>query len=136
MGRVPRRLRALRVLERTSLLLESGKLQAEPAWYRVVGETLPATTLARTRPVLLHKPRMKRSEQKKQKTAYMPQNISYVEDSLRQTFYKDHPWELARPKILVEEEGLEYTKYDWSNIMQTNKALDGDRLVIACAVDV
>jgi len=35
-----------------------------------------------------------------------PQKISYPEDALRRKFYSDHPFELARPKTLVEVEPI------------------------------
>lgn len=58
-----------------------------------------------------------------------PQKIVYPEDKLRAQFYKDHPWELARPRILVENDGLDFKRYNWSQMRQVGKGLDGERLV-------
>ena len=33
-----------------------------------------------------------------------PQNIHYMLDTLRRDFYRDHPYELLRPQILVEQD--------------------------------
>jgi len=60
---------------------------------------------------------------------YMPQKIEYPEDKLRTQFYRDHPWELARPRVLVENDGKDYLKYDWSKMPQKGKPLDGERSV-------
>lgn len=57
----------------------------------------------------------------------MPQEIEYPEDKLRAQFYKDHPWELARPKILVENDGKDHLRHDWSKMLQREKRLDGER---------
>lgn len=41
-----------------------------------------------------------------------PRPIVYPEDKLRRQFYKDHPFELSRPKVLVENDnGLNRTDY-------------------------
>jgi len=60
---------------------------------------------------------------------YMPQKIEYPEDKLRTQFYRDHPWELARPRVLVENDGKDCLKYDWSKMPQKGKPLDGERFV-------
>ena len=46
---------------------------------------------------------------------------------LRREFFKDHPWELARPRILLEDDGKDSQKTDWSRIQQKEKALSGER---------
>lgn len=41
-----------------------------------------------------------------------PRPIVYPEDKLRRQFYKDHPFELSRPKVLVENDnGLNRTDF-------------------------
>jgi len=57
----------------------------------------------------------------------MPQNVTYEEDMLRQEFFKDHPWELARPRMLIEEDGMDSYKTNWEEIKQSEKALSGER---------
>lgn len=121
-----RRLRAVRVHQVASRQLETGRLKAEPAWYRVVAAIPPTTSLVRTLPVQQkdHKPWTKTH---KPRNLFMPQKIVYPEDRLRVQFYKDHPWELARPRILVENDGADSKGWDWSTIRQRGKGLDGER---------
>jgi small subunit ribosomal protein S23 len=46
---------------------------------------------------------------------------------LRADFFGDHPWELARPKIILENSGNDAKGWDWSKIVQPGKPLDGER---------
>lgn len=50
-----------------------------------------------------------------------------MDTSIRTKFYKEHPWELARPKVVVEEDGADYVRQDWSRMEQVGKPLDGER---------
>ena len=61
---------------------------------------------------------------------FQPQHIVYPEDQLRSNFFKDHPWELARPRLLVENDGKDFMRYDWSKMQQPGKALNGERFVL------
>ncbi|KAI8368567.1 mitochondrial ribosomal protein S25 [Choanephora cucurbitarum] len=45
-----------------------------------------------------------------------PRAIVYPEDRLRKQFYRDHPYELSRPKVLVENE-LGINRTDFSRLM-------------------
>ena len=58
---------------------------------------------------------------------FQPQKITYEEDLLRKEFFKDHPWELARPRMMIEDDGRDFYQSDWSNIEQENKMLSGER---------
>jgi small subunit ribosomal protein S23 len=58
---------------------------------------------------------------------FRPQPIEYEEDHLRKVFYKDHPWELARPRIVLENDGRDGQKCDWSKIQQVGRPLNGER---------
>ncbi|KAG0235587.1 mitochondrial ribosomal small subunit component [Actinomortierella wolfii] len=51
-----------------------------------------------------------------------PKQIVYPEDRLRRRFYEDHPWELRRPRCLLETTG-DSTKRDWSTLLQPGQAL-------------
>lgn len=64
---------------------------------------------------------------KRSSSLYKPQKIWYPEDSIREWFFKDHPWELARPRILVENTGNDGKEFNWSQLKQTNKQVDGER---------
>lgn len=110
-------------------MLETGRLQREPPWYRVVGAIPPTTSLVRTIPVQLQEKRLRKSARKPSRT-FTPQKIVYPEDELRTQFFKDHPWELARPRILVENDGKDFMRHDWSRMQQPGKQLDGERLVL------
>lgn len=123
-----RHLRPLRVHQIASRMLETGRLQAEPPWYRIVGAIPPTTSLVRELPVQLNPPRARKSL-RKQPALYKPQKITYPEDELRQRFFQDHPWELARPRIVVENDGRDSLRWDWSRLQQPGKALDGERYV-------
>ena len=59
---------------------------------------------------------------------FMPQPITYPEDKLRRDFFKDHPWELARPRIVLEQDGKDAQRTGWSQMRQHEKGLDGERL--------
>lgn len=55
---------------------------------------------------------------RKPRNIFKPQRIIHPEDELRQTFFKDHPWELARPRIAVELDGKDAQYLDWSTGLQ------------------
>lgn len=57
------------------------------------------------------------------------QRIRYREDELRKRFFKEHPWELARPVQLLENDGDDTKHHDWSKITQTGKQLSGESVV-------
>ncbi|RPB05093.1 mitochondrial ribosomal protein [Choiromyces venosus 120613-1] len=124
-----RRFRSIRVHQNASQMLEAGRLQEEPAWYRVVGSIPPTTSLVRTIPPQLNERKKPWTKNHKPSRMYMPQKIQYPEDRLRTQFYRDHPWELARPRILVENDGKDYLKCDWSKMPQKGKPLDGESVV-------
>jgi len=58
---------------------------------------------------------------------FQPMSIVYPEDRLRSEFFGDHPWELARPRVILENDGKDGEKWDWSRIVQPGKKLDGER---------
>ncbi|KAK7205793.1 mitochondrial ribosomal protein S25 [Myxozyma melibiosi] len=120
----------LQVLQRTSQMLRTGTAGLEPAWYKAVLETPPTTEL-NSKLTVKHLERAQKLKKKnfKVRDLFKPQKIVFPEDSIRTTFYTQHPWELARPKILVENDALEFTKSDWSKIEQHNKQLDGESVV-------
>ncbi|KAF8535653.1 mitochondrial ribosomal protein S25-domain-containing protein [Trichophaea hybrida] len=123
-----RHLRPLRVHQLASQMLETGRLQREPPWYRVVGAIPPTTTLVRTLPVQLQEKQPRKSARKPSRM-FQPQRIVYPEDELRSTFFQDHPWELSRPRILVENDGKDFTRYDWSRMQQPGKQLNGESVI-------
>jgi len=58
---------------------------------------------------------------------FIPQPITYEEDKLRKEFYSDHPWELARPRIILEQDGKDGQKCNWSKIQQPGRQLNAER---------
>lgn len=142
---------AVNVLERTSAYLRTGVIRETPAWYNVVASIPPVKKFTREprkvnpsteKPVSslkdenlegfssngLYKTRFNTLDKKvSNKQIYRPPKLVYLEDRIRNLFYQQHPWELARPKIISENEiGV---NYDWSNIQQLGKPLDGENVV-------
>jgi len=60
---------------------------------------------------------------------FRPAKITYPEDRLRSEFFGDHPWELARPKVVLEDSGNDAKSWDWSRIQQPGKRMDGESVV-------
>lgn len=128
MGRI--NLAALRVRQKALALVETGRHKENPVWTKVLAEVPPAQILIRQQPIKhsLTKTRTtstgerttqsvatkKRSDMRRSKHLYQPNEISYEEDRLRDQFFRDHPWELARPRLLVETDGNQHANADWS----------------------
>ena len=101
-----------------------GHKTPEPPWFKVMNAVPPSETLVRTIPNRHQEPSAKAS---KPKNLYRPQQIEYLEDSLRSTFFRDHPWELARPRVILELDGLDHQRCDWSKgLRQPGIALTGE----------
>ncbi|KAI1330705.1 mitochondrial ribosomal protein [Xylariaceae sp. FL0255] len=99
----------------------------QPCWYRVVESIPPSETLTRTYP-----PQHKTHNPKTRKASrlFQPQQLVYEEDELRQTFYRDHPWELARPRMIIEMDGKDAQRRDWSKgLQQPGMPLCGESVV-------
>ena len=118
--------RPLRVHQTATQLLNTERISRTPPWYDVVGSITPAQSLVRTQP-LPHKLGKGRPKTRKASKLFKPHMIRYEEDVLRKEFFKDHPWELARPRLVIENDGKDSQKTDWSRIEQSEKALSGER---------
>ncbi|OQD85460.1 hypothetical protein PENANT_c010G01815 [Penicillium antarcticum] len=146
MGKI--NLTALRVRQTALSQFASGKTSKLPQWVDVVGDIPPAETLVRTRPPqhqlvqqrlktitgttkpqVVFQVQEKRRKPKKPSRTFMPVELKYEEDQLRTEFFRDHPWELARPRVLLESTGKDFEHYDWSRIEQPGKRLDGESVV-------
>ncbi|KHN95497.1 37S ribosomal protein S25 [Metarhizium album ARSEF 1941] len=126
-----RQIRPARVFQSVSQELNHQMLAshtvAQPPWYQVMNAFPPAETLVRT---VTPRHRMPNPKAKKPKKLYRPQSISYPEDALRTNFYKDHPWELARPRIILELDGKDHQHCDWSRgLRQPGVPLTGECVV-------
>ena len=123
-----------RVHQATTDLLTCGRIQRPPPWYNVIGSVPPPEILVRTPPVQQHSSPpsdqlSRKLQRRKPSKLFKPQRIDYPEDALRREFFKDHPWELARPRLVVESDGCDARRVDWSSIRQSGRPLDGERCV-------
>ncbi|KAF2967142.1 hypothetical protein GQX73_g6412 [Xylaria multiplex] len=99
----------------------------KPVWYNVI-ESIPPSEIV-TRP---YPPQHKIPNPKARRPSrlFQPQELVYEEDGLRHQFYKDHPWELARPRVIVEMDGRDAERYDWSKgLRQPGMPLCGECVV-------
>lgn len=101
------------VQKHTTQLLSASQLKAPPPWYAVVSTSPPSARL--TRPPM-QRPQQASRKNRRSSRLYKPVNLAYEEDALRWEFFNDHPWELARPRVMVEGNGTEgiARKWDWS----------------------
>ncbi|KAI7851446.1 mitochondrial ribosomal protein S25 [Circinella umbellata] len=119
--------------QHASNLLKGKLLKKSPVWLNAVRAVPPGPSIIRSRnpnvnvsaqsgveKELFHNQLEQQQQQKstryKQKHLRTkpprPAAIVYPEDKLRRQFYKDHPFELARPQSLVENKlGLNRTDY-------------------------
>jgi small subunit ribosomal protein S23 len=91
-----------------SLLIAAKQTKAPPPWFDIIGSQPPAKRLVR-----MPKQRPQKAGKKSSKL-FTPINISYEEDRLRWEYFNDHPWELARPRVVLEDDGKDQHKWDWS----------------------
>lgn len=125
MGRTD--LRALRVHDAAALLMKTNPKRArQPPWFQSMTDNPPAQALVRTQPVQ-HRDLNPKQRLKKPSRMFQPQRIEYLEDELRHTFFADHPWELARPRIILENHGNDHKRWDWSKAQQPGRPVSGER---------
>ncbi|KAL4964760.1 mitochondrial 37S ribosomal protein mS23 [Aspergillus stella-maris] len=141
-------LTALQVRETTLRGFAAGKPGQVPLWTNAVRDIPPAQILVRGQPQqhqlvrqrvktdlttkkgqVVFETQEKRVKPKKASRMFLPVEIRYEEDQLRREFFKDHPWELARPRILVESTGKDSVNYNWERMQQPGKKLDGESVV-------
>lgn len=148
MGRI--NLAALRVRSRALQRRQSEQLSgmSNPVWADIVAEIPPAQILTRQQPKLhlYSETRMKtlpkgpsqvtrtithpKPKSAKPRSLYSPTTMRYEEDNLRKRFFADHPWELARPRTLVETDGNQHARADWSTgIKQRGIPVSGESVV-------
>lgn len=82
-----------------------------PVWLKVIERIPPAEILTRPKPIPHREPNPR---QRHPRHIFKPQQITHPEDELRRNFFKDHPWELARPRVIVELDGKDARYVDWS----------------------
>lgn len=99
---------AQRVHSYAGQLIANKRMPLPPPWYPVIAQYPPSERLVR--------PAMQRPGKpgKKASKLFKPLNIKYEEDGLRWEYFNDHPWDLARPRVLLEDDGKDRVKWDWS----------------------
>ena len=150
MGRI--NLAPLRVRRRALANQQTGK-SISPVWINITRDIPPAQILVRKQPqqqpfirarakevvvsksdepvrtttqsdVKVYAPRAN------PKRIFCPQDIRYEEDELRTRFFTDHPWELARPRVVLEDTGNSHARTDWSRgLKQPGIPLSGESVV-------
>ena len=58
---------------------------------------------------------------------FKPQRLEYPEDKLRKEFFAHHPWELARPRVVTEEDGKDAIGWNWDEIQPKGRGLSGEK---------
>lgn len=100
-------------------------------WLETLSRIPPAEILTRSQPPQVrHTQRHMHKKIRKPSRLFTPQQITYPDDEIRQQFFQDHPWELARPRIVLEQDGKEGQRCDWSKIEQPGRQLTGERYVV------
>lgn len=141
---------ATQVATRTAQLMRAGRLGhrsgitaiGEPTWFRVVLAHPPTHQLLPKLRQLkkweepdkipsygVYQTRNKKTFSTNPKHLYKLEKIRFEEDNIRKLFYTNHPWELARPRSLVENEADLYKRRDWSSMVQPGLALCGESVV-------
>lgn len=96
-----------KILQATSELLSINHIE-EPAWYRIMATYPPPAISPRNSHFDgLGKPLASGKKiPRKPLKGFRPITISYPEDSIRSAFYRLHPWELAKPQTITEDEEI------------------------------
>lgn len=112
-----------RVHRAVTHLREANRIPVLPPWYGAVGTYPPSERLVR--------PALQRGKGRPGRASRMfkPIEIKYPEDKLRDDFFNDHPWELARPRTVLESDGKDYQRQNWEGIDHTDRPLNGERCV-------
>lgn len=113
-----------RIHQMASKMRQFDPSAVEKPWYPVLGDFPPTQRLVRP---ALQCDRVRRSRKSK---TFQPLQVTYPEDSLRSEFFGDHPWELARPRTVLEDDGKDAHRHDWSRIHQPGRIMDGERYLI------
>ncbi|KAG8527987.1 uncharacterized protein KY384_006903 [Bacidia gigantensis] len=119
--------RPLRVHQTATQQFQAQKTRHLPPWHGVIGAVPPTQILVRGQPVP-HQ-RRKKGQTKKSSKLFQPQKITYEEDEYRADFFTDHPWELARPRMILENDGKDSQKTDWRQIRRPEIPLSGESVV-------
>ncbi|KAK5127541.1 hypothetical protein LTR85_006881 [Meristemomyces frigidus] len=103
-----------RVHTYASQLIQNKRLPSPPPWYNAIGSIPPSERLVRPPLQRSQIPGAKTPGGRKKSRLFKPLQLHYQEDSLRWEYFNDHPWELARPRVVLENDGRDQEKLDWS----------------------
>ncbi|KAI8989509.1 mitochondrial ribosomal protein S25 [Pilobolus umbonatus] len=138
------------IAKHVSKQLKGNLLKKSPVWLSVVQSIPPGPSIIRSantdtnitgqteeEDFILPKQqpvqRLRHSEKHLRTPPPKPRAIVYPEDKLRRQFYKDHPFELSRPKTLVENE-LGINRTDYSKLLLEGmhpSQVDGEAYVLS-----
>lgn len=125
-----RHFRPAKVFQHGASLAQSfnGSRVAPPAWVKAIQAIPPAEILTRPYPVQHTEPN--HAARRPSRRLFQPTQMVYPEDELRRDFFRDHPWELARPRLVLEMDGSDARYRDWSRgIQQPGMKLSGENVV-------
>jgi small subunit ribosomal protein S23 len=127
-----RQFRAAQVLETARAALQNSVIKDKPnqaaPWVKAIQNIPPAEVLTRPYPIQHTEPQDRGRSARRPRNLFRPTSIVHPEDALRQDFYREHPWELARPKLVLELDGQDGRYRDWSKgLRQPGMALSGER---------
>ena len=117
--------RPQRVLRTAEQLLETNRISHPPSWHSTISAIPPPQILVRP----LQQRKAVRPGTRKSSKMFQPARLRYREDGLRATFFGDHPWELARPAVVLEDGGRDARGWDWRALRQPGRRLDGESVV-------
>ncbi|KAG0741938.1 hypothetical protein G6F57_004475 [Rhizopus arrhizus] len=138
----------IKIAKHVSSLLKGRLMKQPPVWLPVVQSIPPGPSIIRSQNEQVNvsgqselekalftqqqtKSRLRHSQKHLRTPPPRPRAIVYPEDKLRKQFYKDHPFELARPKVLVENE-LGVNRTDFSKLMLDGmhpSQIDGEAVI-------
>ncbi|KAK3344314.1 mitochondrial ribosomal protein S25 [Lasiosphaeria hispida] len=122
-----RHFRPARVAQATMELMAANLVHDTPRWYKAVKMIPPAEILTRPYPVQHTAPS---PHARRPRNLFKPTHMVYPEDELRRNFFRDHPWELARPRMILELDGKDARYVDWSTgVRQPGMPLSGECVV-------
>jgi len=105
---------AQRVHSYASQLIQNKRLPNPPPWYNTIASVPPSERLVRPPLQRSQIPGSKPAGGRKKSRLFKPLQLHYQEDRLRWEYFNDHPWELARPRVVLENDGRDQEKWDWS----------------------
>jgi small subunit ribosomal protein S23 len=129
MGRNFKPARVRQTVESLLSVADRDFLKPTPPWFNVTQIIPPSSIGVRSLPVQHTKFGQQKAKRKPSTKMFRPQTIVYEEDSIRQKFFGTHPWELARPRVVLEDDGRDAFRWDWSSLKQKGRMTDGERYV-------